>query len=89
MPYNFTNATGRMIIKSVGKYNFESYEMPDEQKPIINIDYQGYKRTALPKALVGSYYPVFNCSVSDNYDADLISDISVTYKDTVNNKNIK
>ena len=88
MPYNFTNATGRMIIKSVGKYNFESYEMPDEQKPIINIDYQGYKRTALPKALVGSYYPVFNCSVSDNYDADLISDISVTYKDTVNNKNI-
>lgn len=87
-PYNFTNSKGRMIIKSVGKYSFENEEMPDTEKPVINIDYQGYKKTALPKALVGAYYPVFSSTVSDNYDADLITDVSVTYRDATNNKNI-
>ena len=87
-PFNFTNSKGRIIVKSVGKFDFTEEEMPDTVKPEINIDYKTYSRSNLPHAMVGEYYPVFNSSVSDNYDADLNVNVAVTYYDSVNNQNI-
>ena len=87
-PYNFTTASGRLIIKSVGKINLNNEVLVDDSAPTINVDYLGYPKTALPKAVIGQRYPLFNASVSDNYDSGLTYDISVTYRDTVNAKDI-
>lgn len=87
-PFNFYNSTGRIIIKSIGKYSFTSDEMPDDSIPTINVDYQGHSKAALPNAVVGEYYPIFNSVVNDNYDTNLKADVSVTYRDTVNDKDI-
>ena len=83
-PFNFTNSTGRILIKAIGKFSFISEEMPDETKPVVNVDYQGYSKTNVPKAVVGQYYPVFKASVFDNFDADLPVNVNVTYKDESN-----
>ena len=87
-PFNFSNSKGRLLIKSVGKFNFTSDEMPDNEKPVINVDLDNYSRSKLPKAVLNEYYPIFDSSVSDNYDDGLKSTASVVYRDVVNNKDI-
>lgn len=87
-PYNFTTATGRLIIKSVGKIALNSEVLVDDSAPTINVDYQGYAKSALPNAVVGQRYPLFDATVLDNYDSDLTYDTTVTYRDTVNAKDI-
>ena len=87
-PFNFYNSTGRILIKSVGKFDLTSEEMPDDTKPVINIDYDNQEATNLPKAVVGGYYPIFNSVVIDNYDTNLKADVFVTYRDPINEKDI-
>lgn len=87
-PFNFSNSKGRLLIKSVGKFDFTSGEMPDNEKPVININYDGHEKGKLPKAVVNEYYPIFDSKVIDNYDSDLNATVSVTYRDTLNNKDI-
>ena len=87
-PYNFTTASGRLIVKSVGKIDLDNEVLEDSIAPVINVDYQGYAKSALPNAVIGQRYPLFDASVSDNYDSDLKYDVSVTYRDTVKAKDI-
>ena len=87
-PFNFSNSTGRLLIKSVGMFDFTKEEMVDNQKPVINIDYQGNEKNKLPRAVINEYYPLFDSVVSDNFDRDLTATVSVTYRDTINNKDI-
>ena len=88
IPFNFYNSTGRILIKSVGKFDLTSEEMSDSTKPVIDIDYQGHSAISIPKAVVGEYYPIFNSVVTDNYDSNLKADVFVTYKDELNDKDI-
>lgn len=85
-PFNFYNSTGRIIVKSVGKFDLTNEEMPDVEKPVISVDYKGHAENALPKAIIGEDYPLFDYVVNDNYDTELKADVFVTYKDTVNDK---
>ena len=87
-PFNFSNSKGRLIIKSVGRFDFTTDEMPDIEAPVINVDLDNYTKTSLPKAVTGEYYPIFNSKVIDNYDDDLKATVSVTYRDVVNAKDI-
>lgn len=87
-PTSFDKSGGRLIIKSVGKINLNNEVLVDDVAPTIDVDYLGYPKTSLPKAVVGKYYPLFNAKVIDNYDSNLTYDISVTYRDTVNAKDI-
>ena len=87
-PFNFSNSKGRILIKSVGTFDFTSGEMPDNEKPVINIDYKGHQKTQLPKAVLNECYPIFNSKVTDNFDKDLKANVRVTYRDTINNQDI-
>lgn len=87
-PTSFDKSSGRLIIKSVGKINLNNEVLADDVAPTINVDYQGYAKSSLPKAVVGKYYPLFTANVTDNYDSSLTYDVSVTYRDTVNAKDI-
>ena len=88
IPSSFTNATGRLLIKSVGKYQLNSEILTDNEAPVINVDTLGYDIYSLPHPVVGKTYPVFSSSVYDNYDSNLEAKVSVSYRDTVNSKNI-
>lgn len=87
-PYDFNASSGRLIIKSVGKVKLDNEVLVDNTAPTINVDYQNYAKTSLPKAVIGQRYPLFKANVIDNYDSDLPYDISVTYRDTVNAQDI-
>ena len=87
-PFNFSNSKGRLLIKSVGTFDFTNGEMPDNEKPVINVDYKGHQKAKLPKAVLNEYYPIFDSKVIDNYDKDLKATVSVTYRDTINNQDI-
>ena len=88
IPTAFSNATGRILIKSVGKYVLNDEIIVDSNAPTITVDTKGYDITNLPRAVVGRRYPVFDASVADNYDSNLTYDVSVTYRDSVNKKDI-
>lgn len=88
IPTSFSNATGRLLVKSVGKYVLNSEILVDDIAPEITVDTQGYDARNLPRAVVGRRYPVFKASVFDNYDSNLNYDVSVTYRDTVNRQDI-
>ena len=88
IPSSFTNATGRLLIKSVGKYKLNSEVLTDNIAPTINVDTLGYETYDLPRPVIGKKYPVFNSTVFDNYDSNLEASVSVTYRDTVNKKDI-
>ena len=88
IPSSFTNATGRLLIKSVGKYMLNSEVLTDNIAPEINVDLKGYDVYDLPRPVVGHNYPIFNSSVFDNYDSNLKAHVSVTYRDTVNKQDI-
>ena len=88
IPSSFTNSTGRLLIKSVGKYVLDSEILTDNKAPEIEVDTLGYDIYDLPKAVIGKSYPVFKSKVFDNYDSNLDVNVSVTYKDLINNKNI-
>lgn len=87
-PFDFYKSTGRLIIKSVGTHDLTENRIIDEKAPKINIDYKGHSVSSLPKAKLGTSYPIFPCSVTDNLDLDLKAKVSVVYKDTTNNKDI-
>ena len=87
-PYNFKNTSGRLIIKSVGKYDFASEVMVDSTAPVINVDYAGNSITSVPNAVINENYPIFKSSVSDNYDTGLKATVNVYYHDSINNKNV-
>ena len=87
-PFNFANSKGRLLIKSVGTFDFTGGEMPDNEKPTINVDYKGHQKAKLPKAVLNQYYPLFDSKVTDNYDKDLKATVSVTYRDVINNQDI-
>ena len=87
-PYSFNTASGRLIIKSVGKIALNNEVLVDDVAPTINVDYQGYSKSSLPKAVVGQRYPLFEASVNDNYDNNLSHNVSVTYHDAINNQEI-
>ena len=88
IPSSFTNATGRLLIKSVGKYLLNSEILTDDEAPTINVDTIGYDIYSLPHPVVGKAYPVFSSEVHDNYDSNLEAKVSVSYRDTTNNKDI-
>jgi len=88
IPTSFSNATARLLIKSVGRYSFPSEVLADEVAPTISVDTLGYEDKYLPHAVVGKSYPIFNATVSDNYDSDLNCHTSVTYRDSINKKDI-
>ena len=88
IPTAFSNATGRLLIKSVGKYVLNDKIIVDSEAPVISVNTQGYDTLNLPRAVVGRRYPVFAATVSDNYDNNLGYDVSVTYRDSVNKKDI-
>ena len=88
IPTAFSNSTGRILIKSVGKYLLNDNIIADNDAPTINVDTQGYDTTNLPRAVVGRRYPVFKANVFDNYDSNLTYDVSVSYRDSVNKKDI-
>ena len=88
IPSSFTNATGRLLVKSVGKYVLDSEVLTDNIAPIIDVDTQGYDIYDLPRPVIGQKYPVFASSVFDNYDSNLKAKVSVTYRDTVNKQDI-
>ena len=78
IPSSFTNATGRILIKSIGKYKLNSEVLTDNIAPTINVDTLGYDSYDLPRPVVGKKYPVFNSTVFDNYDSNLEANVSVT-----------
>lgn len=88
IPTSFSNATARLLIKSVGKYSFSSEVLTDDVAPIISVDTLGYDDKYLPRAAIGKPYPVFDATVSDNYDLGLTSNVSVSYRDSINKKDI-
>ena len=88
IPSSFAKATGRILIKSVGKYLLNSEVLTDSEAPVINVDTLGYDIYDLPRPVIGKKYPVFNSTVFDNYDSNLETNVSVTYRDTVNKKDI-
>ncbi len=88
IPTSFSNATARLLIKSVGKYIFPSEVLVDDIAPVISVDTLGYDDKYLPRAAVGKAYPIYDATVSDNYDLDLNCNVSVTYRDSVNKKDI-
>ena len=88
IPSSFTNATGRFLIKSVGKYVLNSEILTDDLGPTIFVDTLGYDINNLPKAVIGGTYPVFKSTVFDNYDSNLEANVSVTYRDSTNKKDI-
>lgn len=88
IPSSFSNSTGRLLIKSVGKYLLSSDVLEDNEAPIINVDTLGYDSRALPRAVVGKKYSIFNATVEDFYDFNLDYDVSVTYRDSTNKKDI-
>ena len=88
VPNSFSNSTGRLLIKSVGKYVLNDKILIDNEAPVISVNTQGYDTTNLPRAVVGRRYPVFDASVYDNFDSNLSYDVSVTYRDTVEQKDI-
>lgn len=88
IPTAFSNSTGRILIKSVGKYLLNDNIIADNDAPTINVDTQGYDTTNLPRAVVGRRYPVFKANVFDNYDSNLTYDVNVSYRDSVNKKDI-
>ena len=88
IPSSFTNATGRILIKSIGKYILNSEILTDNVAPTINVDTLGYDIYDLPRPVIGKKYPVFNSVVSDNYDTNLEATVSVSYRDVDNKKDI-
>ena len=88
IPSSFTNATGRILIKSIGKYILNSEVLTDNVAPTINVDTLGYDIYDLPRPVIGEKYPVFNSVVSDNYDSNLEASVSVSYRDVDNKKDI-
>ena len=88
IPTSFSNSTGRILVKSVGKYVLNGEILADTEAPTISVDTQGYDASNLPKAVVGKRYPVFNANVFDNYDSNLTYDVSVTWRDSTNKKDI-
>ena len=88
IPSSFSNQTGRILIKSVGKYLLSSEVLVDDEAPTIKVDTLGYDSKSLPRAVVGKKYPIFNASVEDFYDFDLDYDVSVSYRDSINKKDI-
>ena len=88
IPTSFSNATGRILIKSVGKYKFPSEILVDSDAPTITVDTLGYDDKNLPRAAVGKSYPLFAASVFDNYDSELDYYVSVTYRDSLNKEDI-
>ena len=87
-PFDFYGSSGRLIIKSIGTHDLTMNEIVDNEAPKININYEGYSASDLPKAKIGTAYPVFSADVIDNLDLNLKSKVSVIYKDSVNNKDI-
>ena len=88
MPSSFTNATGRILIKSVGKYLLNSEILTDDIAPVITVDTLGYDTYDLPQPVVGKSYPVFSSSVYDNYDSNLEANVSVVYRDSTHQQYI-
>ena len=88
IPTSFSNATGRLLLKSVGKYVLNSEILADTEAPTIDVDTQGYESTNLPRAVLGQRYPLFKAKVFDNYDSNLSYDVAVTYRDTDKQKDI-
>ena len=88
IPSSFTSSTGRILLKSVGKYVLNSEILTDDKAPEIIVDTQGYDMFNLPKAVVGKSYPVFKAKVFDNYDSNLEPKVSISYRDSVNNQDI-
>ena len=87
-PYSFSNTTGRLLIKSVGKFDFTKEILEDTEAPKITIDYSNQNVSNLPNAVIGEKYPVFKATASDNYDSNLKVTTNVYYVDTINNKDI-
>lgn len=87
-PYNFKNTTGRLLIKSVGKYNFANEILNDTEAPKIKVDYANHSVANLPKAVVGERFKIFNSEVKDNYDLNLKANVNVYYVDSLNNKDV-
>ena len=88
IPTAFSNATGRILVKSIGKYVLNSEILTDNIAPTINVDTKGYDTKNLPRAVVGKRYPVFPATVTDNYDSNLECEVTVTYRDLAKEKDI-
>lgn len=88
IPSSFSNSSGRLLVKSVGKYVLNSEILTDDIAPVISVNTLGYDVNNLPRPVLGSAYPVFESSVYDNYDSNLTANVSVTYRDSVNRKDI-
>ena len=87
-PFDFYQKSGRILIKSVGKYSFDKEIITDNEAPSINVDLKGHKMNNLPKAMMGMEYPIFPAEVIDNLDSNLTPRISVLYHDTEKNQDI-
>lgn len=87
-PYNFKNTRGRLLIKSIGKFDFSNEVLVDTEAPKINIDYVSHSVSSIPNAVIGERYKIFDADIRDNYDSNLKADVNVYYTDTINNKDI-
>ena len=74
----FVKATGKVLIKSFGDYNFAN-EVEDTVAPQINVNYN--EKQATPIAEVGKDFPIFAYAAKDALDAQLKTNVYVYYLD--------
>ncbi len=73
----YSSASCGVFIKSILDANFYQETSKDVNKPIINVDLDGYEEDSLPKAKVGVAYPLFNATAVDNemQDVDVLAKV--------------
>lgn len=80
------STSARIIVSKIGSMDLSPLDFVDTDAPIIRVDYAGQSSINVPMASVNKPYRIFDASVSDNFDRNLIYSTYVTYVDTAHNK---
>ncbi|MBR2376080.1 MAG: hypothetical protein IKA88_07315 [Clostridia bacterium] len=82
---NYVNPRANFVVTQVQNHDLSQAEYTDDVAPVINIDYNGYEN-ALPTAVVGRPYSVFDALGADNRDGYIDPQVKVYRNYTMSKK---
>jgi hypothetical protein len=60
----------KVFVYDIANDKLNDTKLVDDEAPVLNVDYLGVNKNALPKGIVGYAYPLFNANAKDFVDAD-------------------
>lgn len=76
---NYEGGSLGLIFTDIAGQDLASDSFEATAKPVVQVDLDGYEKSALPYAIVGENYKIFNANAYDVYDGEIAPTVKVYY----------